>query len=205
MILYFFSIFFLSLIGLYILFTVHSLTLFRHRSAIVLYLIDVDVEIYICILKMTGPRKDRNTIKFFSICSKLICWCLGKQIKDFIVSLKVTTLIKSTLPVLLLTDSQQYTLSTEQFVTIYHETYPVMIKNKSIDRVINCYIWVILLGQLYQLPICVSMKGKFVANVLFDTVRLINLPWDRIKSFSSLIKIIPQTQFSYRRESGVWF
>ena len=35
MILYFFSIFFLPLIGLYILFTVHSLTLFRQRSAIV--------------------------------------------------------------------------------------------------------------------------------------------------------------------------
>jgi hypothetical protein len=34
LILYFFSIFFLQLIGLYILFTVHSLTLFRHRSAI---------------------------------------------------------------------------------------------------------------------------------------------------------------------------
>ena len=195
MILYFFSIFFLPLIGLYILFTVHSLTLFRHRSAIVLYLIDVDVEIYICILKMTEPRKDQNTIKFLSICSKLICWCLGKQIKDFIVLPKVTTLIKTTLPVLLLTDSQQYTLSTEQFATIYHETYPVMIKNKSIWSSLNSYIWVILLGQLYQLPICVSMKGKFVANVLFDTVRLINLPWDRIKSFSSLIKIIPQTQF----------
>ena len=150
LILYFFSIFFLPLIGLYILFTVHSLTLFRHRNAIVLYLIDVDVEIYICILKMTGPRKDQNTIKFLSICSKLICWCFGKQIKDFIVLPKVTTLIKTTLPVLLLTDSQQYTLSTEQFVTIYHETYPVMIKNKSIDRVINCYIWVILLGQHYR-------------------------------------------------------
>jgi hypothetical protein len=35
LILYFFSIFFLPLIGLYILFTVHPLTLFRHRSAIV--------------------------------------------------------------------------------------------------------------------------------------------------------------------------
>ena len=34
LILYFFSIFFLQLIGLYILFTVHSLTLFRHCSAI---------------------------------------------------------------------------------------------------------------------------------------------------------------------------
>jgi hypothetical protein len=52
-----------------VLLRVCSLTLFRHRNAIVLYLIDVDVEIYICILKMTGPRNDQNTIKFLSICT----------------------------------------------------------------------------------------------------------------------------------------
>ena len=36
-----------------------------------------------------------------------------------------------------------------------------------------------------QLPSCVNMKGKFVANVSFDTVRLINHPLYRIKCLAS--------------------
>jgi hypothetical protein len=43
----------------------------------------------------------------------------------------------------------------------------------------------IILQQLYQLPSCVNMKGKFVANVSFDTVRLINHPLYRIKCLAS--------------------
>jgi hypothetical protein len=30
------------------------------------------------------------------------------------------------------------------------------------------------------------MKGQFVANVSFDTIRLINHPWDRINLFGKL-------------------
>jgi hypothetical protein len=45
-------------------------------------------------------------------------------------------------------------------------------------------IWVIL-WQLFKIPSCVYMKGKFVTNVSFATVRLINHSWDRIKYLAS--------------------
>jgi hypothetical protein len=44
--------------------------------------------------------------------------------------------------------------------------------------------WVIL-RQLFQIPRFVSMKGNFVTNDSFCTVRLINHPWDRIKCLAS--------------------
>jgi hypothetical protein len=34
----------------------------------------------------------------------------------------------------------------------------------------------VILLQLFQIPSCVYMKGKFVTNVSFATVRLINHP-----------------------------
>ena len=44
--------------------------------------------------------------------------------------------------------------------------------------------WVIL-RIVFQIPSCVTLKGKFVANVSFDTVRLINHSLDRIKYLAS--------------------
>ena len=49
--------------------------------------------------------------------------------------------------------------------------------------------WVIL-WQLFKIPSCVCMKGKFVTNISFATVRLVNHSWDRIKCLASgFIKI----------------
>ena len=54
------------------------------------------------------------------------------------------------------------------------------------DRLLFFSVWVIL-WQLFKIPSCVYMKGKFVTNVSFAKVRLINHShsWDRIKCVAS--------------------
>ena len=43
----------------------------------------------------------------------------------------------------------------------------------------------VILWQLFKIPSCVYMKGKFVTHVSFASVRLINHSWDRIKCLAS--------------------
>jgi hypothetical protein len=51
--------------------------------------------------------------------------------------------------------------------------------------------------QLFKIPSFVYMKEKFVTNISFATVRLINHSWNRIKCFAScfIIKYIFSTSF----------
>ena len=58
--------------------------------------------------------------------------------------------------------------------------------------------WVIL-RIFFKIPSCVTLKGKFVANVSFDTVRLINHSLDRIKYLASCFikNICLRLPFSY--------
>jgi hypothetical protein len=58
-----------------------------------------------------------------------------------------------------------------------------MLKSRDVSR-ITFIRWVIL-RQLFQIPRFVSMKGNFVTNGSFCTVRLISHPWDRIKCLAS--------------------
>ena len=54
-----------------------------------------------------------------------------------------------------------------------------------IDKGCLCLRDINLLWPLFKIQSCVYMKGKFVTNVSFATVRLINHSWDRIKCLAS--------------------
>ena len=62
----------------------------------------------------------------------------------------------------------------------------IFIKSTAIYDTLSFLIhtWVIL-WQLFKIPSFVYMKGKFVTNVSFATVRLINHSWDRFKCLAS--------------------
>ena len=53
----------------------------------------------------------------------------------------------------------------------------------------NTNVWLsdnwVILRQLFKILSCVYMKGKFVTNISFATVRLINYSWDRINCLVS--------------------
>ena len=53
----------------------------------------------------------------------------------------------------------------------------------------NTNVWLsdnwVILRQLFRILSCVYTKGKFVTNVSFATVRLINYSWDRINCLAS--------------------
>ena len=63
----------------------------------------------------------------------------------------------------------QKSLSCVFFNLLYYRT--VDLDNQFLTKAIH--IWVIL-WQLFKIPSCVYMKGKFVINVSFATVLLIN-------------------------------
>jgi hypothetical protein len=68
-------------------------------------------------------------------------------------------------------------LEMSEFVFIYEMMYiPYFLRDST--------TWVIL-WQLYKISSFVYMKGIFVTNVSFATVRLINHSWDRTKCLAS--------------------
>ena len=67
----------------------------------------------------------------------------------------------------------------------------------------NISKWVIL-WQLFKIPSFVYMKGKFVTNVSFATVRLINHSWDRFKCLASCFIKIYFFYVFYSREVGIF-
>jgi hypothetical protein len=53
-------------------------------------------------------------------------------------------------------------------------------------KIVSCFI-VIILWQLFKIPSCVYMKGKFVSDVSLATVRLINHSLDIIKCLAPFL------------------
>jgi hypothetical protein len=77
-------------------------------------------------------------------------------------------------------------------VFYFHYTVITLTYNRRSHRgrdrmVVGFTITWVLIRQFYQLPRCINMNEKFVTNVSFDTVRLINHPWDRIKCLTSCL------------------
>jgi hypothetical protein len=55
--------------------------------------------------------------------------------------------------------------------------FRVGVKQQSLTHSLSTSFKRVILRQLCQLPICFNMKGKFVASISFDEVRLINHSW----------------------------